>query len=145
MFVSIREFYQAGINLALFRLHWDFLIQFRPMALRNNEYDPHVLQGYVDKLYREATWILLLRAVEWAIILAIVTFAAIAFYGRAQSGAFDSAYNGIIWGGILGALVGARLGSERATRLKLQAQQILLQMEIERNTRPADRGRSAGA
>lgn len=45
---------------------------------------------------------------------------------------------GVVAGGAIGAVLGYALGMERAFLLRLQAQTIMVQVQIERNTRGAD-------
>lgn len=107
----------------------------------STKYDEKVLQGYVDSLYAQARWIVFWCALRAVIIGAVggaVAGIALFFVDRSELpdpvGAIRIA-TGICAG--IGLLVGLSRGFDRAFQLKLEAQRVLCQMQIERNTRPA--------
>jgi len=97
--------------------------------MASTPYDPQVLQTLVDKLYSRAT----------SIVAVYGLFGLLAGLGLAASLA---AYGGIRSMGLLvavGALVTASViyvGEQKANQLRIQAQTLLLSMQIEVNTRP---------
>ena len=95
-------------------------------------YDPSVIQDQAEKLYKQASFLQIERALLWAAIgFALTYFAASALWSTI-SGVSPSA--GGLVGGVLLGWVGFRSASETAFRLRLQAQTALCQVQIERNT-----------
>jgi len=106
------------------------------------EYDENVLQRFVDGLYSQARQIIFGCALQYGIIGAAVGFLiaiGISIAGKTNP-ALSTDFSSLAWGctlvvGFLGMAYGISIGRERAFELKIRAQQLLLQMEIERNTR----------
>lgn len=103
------------------------------------EYDPAILQTMADRLYASAKFIVIKYALLGGFLGASTGFAAGIFIDSQDPG------KGFIMGvflGFLGLLFGAFFAQERAFMLRLQAQNILVQVKIEANTRPS--GTAAG-
>jgi hypothetical protein len=101
------------------------------------QYDPAILQEYADALYREAKTIVYWRAFSYAAVTFLVMVVAAFIAAANQKSASLSGQIFVIptlLAGI-GALVGAFAGKGKAFCLKLQAQQILCQWQIEQNLR----------
>jgi len=91
-------------------------------------FDPSVIQEFAEALYRRAGTIAFFYAFLVAILGGGLGFVA----GQATSlGAGPGALAMLV----LGALLGAALGREKAFALRLQAQTALCQVQIEKNTR----------
>jgi hypothetical protein len=95
------------------------------------EYDEKILVTMANKLYSEARWLVLRYAFIGAILAALVVGIAATFQGLepTNAGCILTAAAG------MGALAGAVYANERAFMLRLEAQRILVQVQIERNTR----------
>ena len=85
-------------------------------------YDPIVIEKFAQKLYGRATSIVLSYS-----IVGIILGAAAGLYTNQSSATF-------VLAGFAG-VVGFLLGSQKAFLLKLQAQTVLCQVQIEKNTR----------
>jgi hypothetical protein len=98
-------------------------------------YDSNILQQYADQLYRQARaiaiWTALLFGfavfVSGNLLLAVVESASRALGGNGQGV--------VLFATLLAVAVGIGTGRRKSFGLKLQAQQILCQREIELNTR----------
>lgn len=93
------------------------------------QYDPKVIQEFAERLYSRAKAIVVVAAV----LGAIVGFPAGIWLSIAmtRSPSIPAGFVGCVLGGLLGYVI----GTQRAFLLRLQAQQALCQVEIERNTR----------
>ena len=93
------------------------------------QYDPIIVTKFADRLYSRA-----------AAIIALYGFAGAVFGAGAGVALFSTMRWSVAVGGFFGMLVGlffgAAIGEDRASLLKLQAQQALCQLQIEWNTRP---------
>jgi divalent metal cation (Fe/Co/Zn/Cd) transporter len=87
-------------------------------------YDPLILQKFADRLYSTATSV---------VILCVIIGVVIGGVGGFQIGGIIGAVIGLV---ILGAL-GFAIGLSIAFHLKLRAQSVLCQKQIEENTRKA--------
>lgn len=92
------------------------------------DYDASVLQTMAEKLYDRARWVVIRYFMLGGLIGLGGGYAGIATFTHGEPLVALPL-------GFLGALVGAILASERAFMLRLQAQQLLVQVQIERNTR----------
>ena len=100
------------------------------------QYNENVIQQFVDDLCRRATFIVVDITARW-----LFASLAIGFIGSRLFLAWQPQADvpvGLISAGfaIVGMTIGIMKGRARAFALRLQAQQVLLQMQIERNTRP---------
>jgi hypothetical protein len=87
-------------------------------------YDPNVIRGYANALYRRADFIVLI----WTIAGALLGAALFSLYDQKV---------GPILGLMIGGIVGSFEGQSRSFLLRLQAQLALCQVQIEANTRKA--------
>lgn len=102
-------------------------------------YDPNVIATFAERLYAQATRIIILLSILGFIVGGIMGAAL----GGTMGGHSDSstfALVGGLFGALAGTLSGYSMGQERAFMLKLQAQTALCQMQIESNTRRAAGG-----
>jgi len=104
------------------------------------EYDPKVIQKFVDRLYAQARSIVLTYT-----IAGVVVGGAGGYFGSQYLKIGNPIVIAVVGLLLLGA-IGFAIGSKRAFVLRLQAQTALCQVKIEENTRnPAvSLGRSAG-
>ena len=93
-------------------------------------FDPAVIQQFADALYRRAGTIVIF----YALVAGLLGGALGAAGGQATG--LGAPVGGLALL-VLGALLGAAAGREKAFSLKLQAQTALCQVAIERNTRSA--------
>ena len=97
-------------------------------------YDEQVLQGFVDELYQRARNLVIATAARYGFYaFALVLIASFAL----QKFVPADASLGVIWLIVIVVAVVAGIyeGRARGFKLRLEAQQVLLQMQIERNTR----------
>jgi hypothetical protein len=101
------------------------------------EYDPKVLQTFADVLYDKAKSLVVVTALRYAAITFVVVWllvavgASVVKLGIEPSGATVAA----VIAAIFGLLLGVDAGKIKGFELRLQAQQVLCQMQIELNTR----------
>jgi hypothetical protein len=123
-------------------------------------YDPDLLQAFVDDLYRQAKRIAQWMALKYGAVAAALFGAGtwlvenlqlshvtnpVAYSRIAEDAQSAALFAGIIAGAVA-ALLGYSLGAEKGFRLRLEAQRLLLQMQIEENTREgANNGKAAVA
>jgi hypothetical protein len=88
----------------------------------STRYDPLILQKFADRLYSQA---------DSVVILCVILGVAIGGIGGFQIGAGIGAVVGLVIFGALGFAIGLSI----AFQLKLRAQSVLCQKQIEENTR----------
>jgi hypothetical protein len=94
------------------------------------EYDPKIMQKMADTLYDDANW----TAAKWTAGIGVPGFLAGAI-GMAAAKDADAAFGTGLILGLIGAAFGYWIGLGKGFLLRLQAQQYLIQMQIEQNTR----------
>ena len=95
------------------------------------EYDPKVIYRFADHLYRRANLIIAAYSV-------IATIAGGVGFALLVASEFERPDQRGVWvlvGMLIGAAIGIKLGRDRASALKLQAQMALCNVKIEENTR----------
>jgi len=100
-------------------------------------YDAAILQQYADDLYAQARWAIY----STAFIYGLVTF-GVAFVISNVGTIFKSNVNlslqpGVLLIALIGVAVGVAAGRKKAFKLKLEAQTLLCQRQVELNTRGA--------
>ena len=101
------------------------------------QFDPSVIERYAEQLYRKADSVRVGSIITGAVLGAIV--------GAAPMTPFDSylpipatfGMAAILIGALLGGFLGYAIGESRAFRIRLQAQMVLFQLQLERNTAAA--------
>lgn len=93
----------------------------------NVRYDRRILQARADQLYSEAATVQLWAGIKWGLLLGIVVFAI--EMAVAKSAGFPTL---IVFA--IGGLCGYAGAADRAYRLRFEAQELLLRMQIEENT-----------
>ncbi len=103
-------------------------------------YDENVLQQHAER-YPSGSWIVWWTAIRFAcvgLLVALVLSALFSAYGPQLGIKGDVSGNVpfvILVGGVVGAIIGIGAGKRKSFRLRLQAQQLLCQRQIELNTR----------
>jgi hypothetical protein len=106
------------------------------------QYDSSILQRFADDLYLRARWVILSTAAAYGAVVFVLTIIGLMVSVKDLAS--------LNWG-LLGALtlvaaaIGAGRGREKVFQLKLQAQQILCQRQIEENTRTASASKTYSA
>jgi hypothetical protein len=107
------------------------------MAKQVTQYDAAILQTYAERLYDEAKVIVQLTIVKYAaggFALAFLVSFALSATQRIPSDAQGGTVFGVIVVMIMGGIVGYERGKKLAWKKRFEAQQLLLQMQIEKNT-----------
>jgi len=91
------------------------------------EYDEKILRAFANKLYLRANIIVFLYAVIVGVVGASIGIIVALLLN-------DTLYHALT-GGFFGVILGSVMGQLKAFMLRLQAQQILCQAQIEKNTR----------
>lgn len=98
-------------------------------------YDAEILQQFADDLYARARTIVFTEAVKYAVIAFALSW-AIAFGVRTAKPKADvEPLGGAVIVGAIGAAVGVSAGRTKAFKLKVEAQTLLCQRQVELNTR----------
>ena len=108
------------------------------------QYDPKILQQFADDLYEQAGRIALATATWFTLVVLVIFSPLLVLSGGGRmdtSGALPLA--AVIAAFAFGA--GFQWGKHKAFTLKLKAQQILCQREIELNTRRRDQAAGTGS
>lgn len=99
------------------------------MAKKSVLYDAGIIQGFADRLYRQAASIII-SSIFFGLIVGVI----VAGGGAIAAKADQSIGMALIIGAVVGGLFGFARGSARAFKLKLDAQVALCQVQIEKNT-----------
>jgi len=99
------------------------------------KYDAAILQQYADDLYAQARWVIFSTAFLYGLVTFGVTF-LISNVGTVFKSNFNlSLQPGVLLIALIGAAVGVSAGRKKAFKLKLEAQTLLCQRQVELNTR----------
>ena len=117
------------------------------------QYDSNVLQQYADELYRQARGIVIGTALRYGVLVLVSGFLLLSvfsgtlrhFSGEAATNAAANGQGVVFFLTAIGVFAGVGVGRRKAFSLKLQAQQILCQREIELNTRSSSEKTVTGA
>jgi len=107
----------------------------------STEYDAKVLQVYADDLYQQARYVVFTTALRYSVMTLLLSLVILGAFFAYISHGYQSPDSGsqatlsILIVTIIGIAVGINEGRRKAFRLKLEAQQILCQRQIEINTR----------
>ena len=98
------------------------------------EFDPHLIEQYAEQLYRKADAVRVGSAVIGGILG--VVFGAVPLSPLGEYLPVPSTFGlaTVLIGGLVGAFLGYVIGQGRAFRIRLQAQMVLFQLKLERNT-----------
>jgi hypothetical protein len=103
--------------------------------MSETKYDAAVLQQYADDLYTQARWAIY----STAFIYSLVTF-GVCFVLSNSGTIFRANFHlsldpGVLLVALIGGAVGVAAGRKKAFKLKLEAQTLLCQRQVELNTR----------
>ncbi len=102
-------------------------------------YDENILRKYADDLYQQAKWIVVWTAVRYGAGVFLVALIFGIVIGSQQKQLAEEAANQgfglVLFLTVVGIVAGVDAGRRKAFHLKLQAQEILCQRQIEINTR----------
>ncbi|MGB7287151.1 MAG: hypothetical protein WBC71_09490 [Salaquimonas sp.] len=96
------------------------------------QYDPQYVEHLADEIMAAASRFVTIRTIVWGFIGLLIGFAAGASAGFFSSG---TSLIGALIGGILGAALGYWTAQTVVLRMRAEAQLMLTQLEIEKNTR----------
>ena len=98
-------------------------------------YDENILQQYADGLYREAKSIMFSTALVYGLVSFLIAILIALLLGRVGTDMETISEFAMVIVPVIGIIFGILAGRQKAFHLKLQAQQILCQRQIEVNTR----------
>lgn len=105
------------------------------------QYDPTVIGAAAARLYERADGLPALYGLLGGLSMFVVLGLAAVSQGAPSNRLFNFLVGGIV-GGVLGALLGWFRGRERAFFLRLEAQRMLVLVQIEANTRRGAAGQA---
>ena len=109
------------------------------------QYDSSILQRFADELYRQSKWIIFGTALRYCLVIFLLAFVACFALGIQQP-QFALSNDGLVVAcivSLIGIPIGIEAGRKKAFELKLKAQQILCQVQIEANTRIQEKSLTA--
>ena len=101
-------------------------------------YDEKILQQYANDLYRQAKWIIFWTAARYGLAVFLVSILFCIAVGSQKQISTDTANSGVVlvlFLTLVAIAAGVDAGRRKSFHLKLQAQQILCQRQVEINTR----------
>ena len=109
------------------------------------QYDPQILQDYADDLYKQARFVVMWTAIKYGLLCFVISLLVLGVVKATQQGAMGLNTMWIIVGIVtfLGVLTGVGAGKLKAFNLKIEAQKILCQRQIEQNTKATDKAMAA--
>jgi hypothetical protein len=103
--------------------------------MKPTQYDSAILQQFADGLYAQARWIIVTTGAKYGCVALVLSVIGAAALQRSNPQMMDTSVIGVIGTVTLMAIAaGVSAGRTKAFHLKLQAQQILCQRQIEVNT-----------
>jgi hypothetical protein len=108
----------------------------------STQYDPGILETFADVLYSRARWIAISTAIVYALAAGLVSYLVFAAIPRLLP--TDSALLVMCVIALISFFVGLEAGNKKAFNLRLQAQQVLCQRQIELNTGPKSSSVASG-
>ena len=105
------------------------------MANQPRPYDANVLLTYVEELYRRAKWIIVTTALKYGILTFMIGVFAINVFPHVGNRQNDNLFLLVCGAAFVDALIGMEKGRAKAWEYKFEAQKLLLEMQIEANTR----------
>jgi hypothetical protein len=103
----------------------------------STEYVPKILQEHADALYEQARHIIIREALKYGLIVFLLSGVMLAGGAIMNHSEFPNQAQEIVivFLTLIGVVAGVDAGRRRAFDLKLEAQQLLCQRQIEQNTR----------
>ncbi len=101
------------------------------------EYDPKIMQECADALYEQARHIIIREALKYGLIVFLLSVVVLAVGAITYHSEFPNQAQGIVivFLTLIAVVAGVDAGRRKAFNLKLEAQQLLCQRQIEQNTR----------
>jgi hypothetical protein len=101
------------------------------------EYDPSVLKKLADRLYNRAAWVSALH-ILFGFLLGLIPGGIVRLlYGHVSLQTLGQLVFFCAIAPVAGAVIGYVSGSQKAFLMRVEAQRLLVLLEIERNTRAA--------
>lgn len=114
--------------------------------MSETKYDAAILQQYADDLYAQARWVIFSTAFIYGLVTFGLTFLiSIGPDLFKHPNAVITIQPGVLMIALIGAAVGVAAGRKKAFKLKLEAQTLLCQRQVELNTRGAARQEASSA
>jgi hypothetical protein len=110
-----------------------------PRLVEGLSYDENILRQHAGSLYQQAKWIIFWTATKYGVVVFIISLAFGITVGSQKQIGSDTANSGmalLVFLTLVGIAAGVDAGRRKSFHLKLQAQQVLCQRQIEINTRP---------
>ncbi len=113
----------------------------------STQYDSQILQDYADQLYKQAQSVVTSTAAKYGFVMFVASAVGIGVLSTVSQGALTFPVGIVIIGVLTAVAVAAGVGAGRlkAFNLKLEAQRILCQRQIEQNTRTTEKMMAARA
>lgn len=110
----------------------------------STQYDPNILQQFADSLYSQAKWLVFMTASRYGLGTYLIFLVGLIAIGNIH----PPVEMNTVWGlpvipALIGTALGISVGRSKAFNLKLKAQQILCQVQIEQNTRKQEKSLAA--
>jgi hypothetical protein len=101
------------------------------------EFDPSIIHRYAERLYRKAASVVLGSVIAGAFFGALIGAVPLTSLGSSWPIPSNVALALPLIGALAGGLIGYVVGSSRALGIRYQAQLVLHQLQLERNTAAA--------
>jgi hypothetical protein len=101
------------------------------------QFDPSVIERYAEQLYRKADSVRIGSAIAGAVLGVIFGAAPMSPLGEYLPVPAAFAMATVLLGALVGGFIGYVVGEGRAFQIRLQAQMVLFQVQLERNTSAA--------
>ena len=108
-------------------------------------YDPEILQQCADDLYRQARWIILTTTLKYAAIAFLLAMIAVGILVKVSPEFQPGAPIPVVIVVGCAMVAGIAAGRAKAFDLKLEAQKVLCQRQVELNTRAQSQASAASA
>ena len=97
-------------------------------------FDPALLERYAEQLYRRADSVRIGSSIFGAVLGVIFGAVPLSRLGADLPIPHSLGFATMLAGGLVGAVIGYTVGEGRAFRIRFQAQLVLFQLQLERNT-----------
>ena len=101
------------------------------------QFDPNIIERYADQLYRKADSLRIGSAVIGAVLGIVFGAVPLSPLGKYLPVPTTFGLATVLLGALCGGFIGYVVGEGRAFRTRLQAQMVLFQLQLERNTASA--------
>src|SRR5262245_41900691 len=101
------------------------------------EFDPSIIHRYAERLYRKAASVVVGSVIAGGLFGALIGAVPLTTLGSSWPIPSTFSYALVLAGALAGGLIGHVVGSNRALGIRFQAQLVLHQLQLERNTAAA--------